>query len=250
VSTGDHLRVVTRALAQDRRLVLELGTVVSRAQAVNVDFRGAARRRVLERSRLLVRNLDRDRGLLDDVDVHAAGDAARARELALGVEHLLVRAREAALAFSRVLERGSRLDLGREPGLRVLVVVADTLGQAEVTTEALALLFARSPRPEDAGCAPRRRAPLWASKRVADLAVRFLPWEERQRYLDEYVSELDDLAQTEHPSGRAQLWHALRLLVRAPALRFALRAPAPEDPRLRSRAVSRLAGLITSRSRV
>ncbi|MGW5720714.1 hypothetical protein ACWEVP_31390 [Amycolatopsis sp. NPDC003865] len=246
MSSADHLRVVARALAQDRDLAGELDVILSRAQALNIDFRGTARRRLQERVHQLVRNIDRERALLDGVDVHAAVDGPRAAELAAGAERSLGRAQESAVAFGRTLELGGLLDLDQGPASAVLVTVAHALDDSAAAVAALAEVCARSSERE----APARRSPLWVSRRVANFAVLLLPWEERQRYLDEYVSELDDLAQTENLSRRAQLWHALRLLVRTPALRFALRATEPQAPHAKSTAVSRLTGLITSWSRV
>jgi hypothetical protein len=242
MSSTDHLRVVARALAQDRDLVGELDSIFSRAQTLNIDFRGTARRRLHERVHQLLRNIDRERALLDGVDVHAVGP--RAGELAAGVERCLGRAQELAVSFVRTLELGGLLDLDHGPASAVLVAVAHALDDSVAALAALTGVCAQSPE----RAAPPRRSPLWVSQRVASFAVRLLPWEERQRYLDEYVSELDELAQTENLSRRAQLWHALRLLARTPALRFALRATEPQAPQARSKAMSRLTGLITSRS--
>lgn len=244
MSSTDHLRVVARALAQDRDLVRELDTGLSRAQALNIDFRDAARRRLQEQVYQLVCNIDRERALLDGVDVLAAADGPQAGELVAGIERGLGRARELATSFGWTLELGGPLDLDQEPASAVLVAVAHALDDSAAKVEALAGVCAHPPKREAAG----RRSPLWVSRRVADFAVRLLPWQERQRYLDEYVSELDDLAQTENLSRRAQLWHALRLLARTPALRFALRASEPQAPQARSKAMARLTGLITSRS--
>jgi hypothetical protein len=246
MTSADHLRVVTEALAQDRDLVRELDAILSRAQALNIDFRGTARRRLQERVHVLVRNIDRELGLLDGVDVYAVGP--RAGKLALGVERRLVHARGLALAFGRTLELGGLRDLDQGPASAVLVAVAYALDDSATAVAALAGVCAQALKREASSRVPGRRAPLWVSQRVASCAVRLLPWEERQRYLDEYVSELDDLAQDENLSRRAQLRHALRLLTRAPALSFALRATAPQAPQTRSNALSRLTGLITSRS--
>ncbi|MBE1498071.1 transcriptional regulator with XRE-family HTH domain [Amycolatopsis lexingtonensis] len=68
--------------------------------------------------------------------------------------------------------------------------------------------------------ARRQAAP--ASQWVIRRASRVLPVIDRERYCDEYLSELDDLAQAPHPR-RAQLAYVLRLVVRVPLLRFALR---------------------------
>ena len=247
MTTVDHLRVFGQALAQDRELVAEMCTILGRAQAINVDFRDAARRRLQTRVRLLVRSIDRERWLLDEVDIYNVEDLTLAREIAFSVEGSLVRARAAALAFDRALETNSIIDLTREPELAVLVSVVQALDDSAAAVVALVELCAKVAENEGLSCASKRHSPLWASRRVANFAVRLLPWEERQRYLDEYVSELDDLAQTENISRYAQLKYALRLLVRAPALRVALRATAPQDSQLQGRAMSRLTGLITSR---
>ncbi|MFJ9781285.1 hypothetical protein ACIRSS_16985 [Amycolatopsis sp. NPDC101161] len=240
MSSADQVLVVARALAQDRDLVGELDTIFTQAQALNIDFRGTARRRLQERVHQLLRNIDRERALLDGVDVHAAADGPRAGELAAGVERSLGRVEELVVSFGRTVELGGLLDLDHGPASVVLVAVAHALDDSLAAVAALAGVCAQPAEREASSGAPARRSPLWASRRVANFAVRLLPWEERQRYLDEYVSELDDLAQTENLSRRAQLWHALRLLARTPALRFALRATEPQAPQARSKAVSRL----------
>ncbi|MGH3865851.1 MAG: hypothetical protein ACRDQ4_06855 [Pseudonocardiaceae bacterium] len=60
--------------------------------------------------------------------------------------------------------------------------------------------------------------------RVVALAVRMLPTSERVRYREEYRSELLDPQFLMLPR-RKRLGYALRVLVRAPALRWALREP-------------------------
>ncbi|MFE0025412.1 hypothetical protein [Amycolatopsis sp. NPDC059021] len=77
---------------------------------------------------------------------------------------------------------------------------------------------------------PARRPIARGPQRAISWASRILPPADRERYFDEYLSELDELAQSAHPH-RAQLMYAFRLLVRIPALRIALRAKAPERTR-------------------
>ncbi|MET9260120.1 hypothetical protein [Amycolatopsis sp. NPDC004079] len=246
MSLADHFRAFARALADDRNLVLEMGTILRRAPAVNLDFRATARRRLEDRIQLLLQKIDRECRLLDAVDLYAAGDQVHhARVLARDLDRCLDRARESAFAFSRALQRAYRLDPDREPRLAVLGDVARALHESAALVNGLAGICVQQASSDTAANSPNRRPPLRASRRIVSLAVRFLPWDERQRYLDEYVSELDALAQEENLSPRAQVGHALRLLARTPGLLFALRSSAP---RTRSSSESSVTGLVESRS--
>ncbi len=69
-----------------------------------------------------------------------------------------------------------------------------------------------------------RRPVAEGAQRAIRWASRVLPVVERERYREEYLSELGDLAQSPHPR-RAQLRYLLRLVSRIAALRFALRGP-------------------------
>lgn len=77
-----------------------------------------------------------------------------------------------------------------------------------------------------------RRAVSPVPRRAIGWAMRTLPSTERQRYLDEFLSELDELAQSTRPL-RAQLRYTIRLLWRVPVLRFALREPDSRAKRIR-----------------
>jgi len=71
--------------------------------------------------------------------------------------------------------------------------------------------------------APAPRRPVaQASKQAIGWVSRVLPTVDRERYLEECLGELDDLAQSRHPL-RVQLSYVLGLASRVLALRFALR---------------------------
>jgi hypothetical protein len=210
MNSAGHLQAFTKALAQDHELVLEMAAILRRAQQFNIDYRSRTRRRLRERSRLLVHNIKRHRGFLYRVGL----DAVRDRDSLAAIDHLLGRALRDAVSFHWALSTADLLAPEKEPELDALIAVRWLLAESMTVASTLA-------------ARPARRTSLPMSQLIARLGARLLPWEERQRYLDEYLSELDELAQD--GPRRAQLGHALRLLVRAPALRWALRR-APETP--------------------
>ncbi|WP_344427369.1 hypothetical protein [Amycolatopsis minnesotensis] len=69
-------------------------------------------------------------------------------------------------------------------------------------------------------------------RRAIDRALRTLPLAERERYFDEFLSELEEIAQSSR-SRRAQLRYTIRLLWRVPVLWFALREPDAKANRVR-----------------
>ncbi|HEY3690477.1 MAG TPA: hypothetical protein VGL46_09255 [Pseudonocardiaceae bacterium] len=242
----DHFQTFAQSLIDDRNLVFEMSTIIYRAQAVNIDFREATRRRLEKRIRLLLQRIDRECRLLDAIDLCAAGNHIhRVRELAQNLAYHLDRARESTLAFDQTLYGAYRLAPDREPHLTVLVDVAHALDASAALVDGLGEIYAQQARVDAAAGSPDRRLPIRASRRIASLAVRLLPWDERLRYLDEYVSELDTLTQDETLPPREQIRHALRLLTRTPALLFALHSSTSQR---RSRAKPSLTRLIESRS--
>ncbi|GAA3002819.1 hypothetical protein [Actinokineospora diospyrosa] len=62
------------------------------------------------------------------------------------------------------------------------------------------------------------------SRGLTSLAVRLLPAADRERFREDFLAEIWEIA--EAGSKRAQARHALRVLVRAPLLRRELRTPA------------------------
>ena len=64
-------------------------------------------------------------------------------------------------------------------------------------------------------------------ERIVERAVAVLPAAERDRYLEEYRSELYDLT-ADGASRRARVMWSIRVLVRAPLLRRELRKPQQE----------------------
>jgi transcriptional regulator with XRE-family HTH domain len=96
-------------------------------------------------------------------------------------------------------------------------------GEDDADTESVA-----TPVSEVAVVTPPDRVPgrpvAEGAQRAIRWASRVLPVVERERYREEYLSELGDLAQSPHPR-RAQLRYLLRLVSRIAALRFALRGP-------------------------
>jgi hypothetical protein len=247
MTAAEHFLTFTEALEHDHRLAWGLHRIIDRAQAINVDFRRGVYRRLQAQIQLLVHNIDRERRLLSEFDLYAAADRERACEVALKLDCWLVHAREGVLAFSQALERTNCLNLGRGPELDILVAIGQALNNSVALVTTLSEIFAQPPTHEALRRIPIRRSPLWASQRIANVAVRLLPWDERERYLDEFVSELDALAQDKNLTWRAQLAHALQLLVRTPALIVALRASASQTPKVHIRAESGMTGLLTSR---
>lgn len=221
MTSADYFDELPRALSHDRRLAWELGRILDRAQRLNMDFRGHARRRLREEAALLAYRLEHRRGQIWDVDLSIVDYAYSAVESATIGEANLANAVMATRCFLRAVETASVLDPEREPSLRVLADVVFHLELAAADIATLAGLFAEAER--------KVARPPRVSRQLANLAVRLLPWEHRDRYLNEYLSELDELVQDASLSRRAQLRHALRLLVRTPALRLALRAPAQEE---------------------
>ncbi|MEO6091013.1 MAG: hypothetical protein ABIQ18_48710 [Umezawaea sp.] len=73
---------------------------------------------------------------------------------------------------------------------------------------------------------PASRSVTWLLGRAAGL----LPGADRERYLDEYRSELYELAAAGVP-GRTRIACAVRILLRAPLLRWELRKPQRESAR-------------------
>lgn len=193
-----QFRAFTQALARDHKLAVEMDTILRRAQALNIDFRGRARQRLRERVQLLVNSLNRHCVFLRNLDPDAR----------TAVNHLLFRAYKDVVAFGWALEGTVALDPEKEPELDALIAVRWLLAESMTVAATLAEVVTRP-------------ASLPASQLIARVGARLLPWEERQRYLDEYLSELDELAR--ESSRRAQLGHALRLLVRVPALRWELK---------------------------
>lgn len=171
--------------------------------------------RDLRRARTLAHNPGQDRILLDGLELARALDRdsgdpdpplARVFDRD-GGDLALARAIASALDRTRALSSG---DFGRilaraEARAADLVRYLETLDD-QVTGDV---------------------QPSKMSRQLTAWAVRMLPAADRPKYTEMFRSELFDLARC--GSGRrAQLAHAIRVLVRAPLLRRELRAPARE----------------------
>ncbi|WP_394363467.1 hypothetical protein [Amycolatopsis sp. SB7-3] len=227
MSTADSFHAFARVLVEDRLVVSELETILRRAHAVNIDFRGTARRQLRNRIRLLLRDIEREHRLLEGIDSHTAYDRERAEDLQTALGWRLSYARYGVFAFSRALDQARASDLDQQFELDIRLAVGQALDDCLPLVNELAGMFAQAPT-EHALRSGQVRRSSWVSLRLVNLAVCALPWEERQRYLCEYASELHDLAQGGGHSKLGQVRYALRLLVRTPALTFALRASVSE----------------------
>lgn len=221
MTSADYFDGFMRALSQDRALTCKLDKILRRTQQLNIDFRGPARRWLYSEAWLLTHRLERRRDQIQILDMSTVDYATSAFEVATFVELNLANASAMATIFRQGVEVASVLDAEREPGLDALSDVVHQLELAAAKVASLAGIFAEAER--------EVARPLRVSQQLANFAARLLPWEERERYLNEYLSELDELAQDDSVSRRAQLCYALRLLVRTPALRLALRAPAQKE---------------------
>ena len=203
-----------RTLERDQELAWQLKNMLRRARRLNVDFREPVRRRLRMEAAMLAHRLDTSRALL-----HTMEPSVAAASIVDRIDWYLTHARGEIAAFRRALDAASTLDT--EQVIAGPAEAVHCLRRAIGDTIRLVNLAAAAVRP----------APMRASLRVASLAARLLPWEHRDRYLGEYLSELDELAQDDAVSRRTQLRHALRLLARAPALHLALRSPVEEKYR-------------------
>jgi hypothetical protein len=219
MTSVDHLNTYAGRLALCRMQVLDLHDALNRARQRDIDFMGPALQPLLSDAQELAGRLY---GILGTVrQVRQSSVDRIAVETMAEIETDIEFATKVIVQLTRVLDKPVTVGVAEHPALDVLLVVEDRIYEAM-----LGLRTAARHAAEGEG-KTARRSPTSTSVRVANLAVRLLPWDERERYLAEYLSELDELAQ-DLVSRRAQLRYALRLLVHAPALRRALRAPVKE----------------------
>lgn len=155
-------------------------------------------------------------GMVEVRQVEAATRAFRTLEQQYGGEFCRSAA-EAELVWADEL-----LEAGAAAPVKARLVEAVIELEAFCRALAEARSTAATPEPDGPPAVVPRRPVARASQRAAEWASRAVPAVERERYFDEYLSELDDLAQSARPR-RAQLLYVLRLFSRLPALRFALR---------------------------
>lgn len=228
MSTVGCFRALVRMIAENRANVSQLDRLIRQAHAVNIDFRDTARRRLQNRIHPLLRDIEHGHRLLEGIDPHAAETPVRADDLLHALGRRLASAHDGVVAVGHALERASASDFDQRFALDIRVAVRQALDDCVPLVTELASIFAQAPKRDTLSSRQARRPSVWVSLKIVNLAGCLLPWEARQRYLDEYASELHDLAQAEDHSRLGQVTYALRLLIRTPALIFALRASVPQ----------------------
>jgi hypothetical protein len=222
---------VNQISLQDRQRINDITQILksAHARAVALD---------LDLARDLPRDLAhaRSRGLARDLAHDLPRDFAlfrnllRANALDLPRDFALFRnlLRANALDLALSLARSDALSLARDRDLvsarRHARELANALLKAVEKAERLRLAN------EERELGNPALRPVRAAGRVAGLAARVLPLAHRERYLDEYRSEVHDVAAT-GASWRQQVAYATRLLNRSWKLWYELRRPAARRAR-------------------
>jgi len=203
-------RTLARALARAHTRAVELHDALDRAlgRAFDLDF---DRDLVRYRAHVLAHNLGRACVRASDLDRDLRNTLADVFNLSYAFD--LDFDRDRALRFDRDLVR--ELDVARDLACAIQLDLASAVraNSARVPAGDVAV------KPS---AAPGGLAVL--AGQLAAAAVRLLPAGDRRRYLEEFQSELADLALA-RGNRRAQLAYAVRLLISAWRLRAELRSP-------------------------